>query len=517
MAAASATSDYPRGNGTGGNGTGGNGTGGTAWTGADRTLLLGLIAIALLRTASLFASPLGLGVDEAQYWLWSTGFDFGYYTKPPLTSWIIGLSHGLFGHHEWAVRLPAPWLHLATSLILWRAASWLAGAGAGRIAAMIWMTLPSIALGSFVISTDTPLLLCWSAGVLALVGVLTGRLREGRGMLLAGGAFGAAMLAKYAAIYGLAGLAMFVLVTSIQARSADRRQVISWCGLGLFALGMVVVASPNIIWNLANELTTIRHLGDNANFDRQSYSLGGSIGFLAAQFATTGPVVFALMFGILRIRRGDDCGLLLFFLSAPVILVIMVQAFLSEANANWALAAMPALVLWLARWMAQARPVIGRLAIGINLGVCLLILSVTTAGSLGPLTPGSDPFRRLRGWQVLAADTSAALEAHRAATVIADRRATASLLSWHFHNQRIGGNPVTVLVIDADGRPTNHFEQNLAWKPLAGRRFVALDGRKTPPEMTGVSWQAGTSALSTTAISQNRSRDLYIHKGVEDE
>ena len=103
MAAASATSDYPR----------ANGTGGANWTGGDRALLLGLIAFALLRTASLFASPLGLGVDEAQYWLWSTGFDFGYYTKPPLTSWIIGLSHVLFGHHEWAVRLPAPWLHLS--------------------------------------------------------------------------------------------------------------------------------------------------------------------------------------------------------------------------------------------------------------------------------------------------------------------------------------------------------------------------------------------------------------------
>ena len=74
MAAASATSDYPRGNGTGGGG----------WTGADRALLLGLVAFAALRTASLVFSPLELGVDEAQYWLWSTGFDFGYYTKPPL-------------------------------------------------------------------------------------------------------------------------------------------------------------------------------------------------------------------------------------------------------------------------------------------------------------------------------------------------------------------------------------------------------------------------------------------------
>ena len=223
------------------------------------------------------------------------------------------------------------------------------------------------------------------------------------------------------------------------------------------------------------------------------------------------------MFGILRTRRGDDAGLLLLCLSAPVILVIMVQAFLSEANANWGLTAMPALVLWLARWMAQARPVIGRLAIGINLGLCALVLAVTTAGSLGPVTPDSDPFRRLRGWQALAADTGAALEAHGAATVIADRRATASLLSWHFHDRRIGGKPVTVLVIDADGRPTNHFEQNLAWQPVAGRRLVALDGRKAPPEMTGVDWQAGTPPLSSTAISRNRSRDLYIHKGVEGE
>ena len=285
MAAASATSDYPRGNSTCG-----------GWTGADRALLLGLVAFAALRTASLFTSPLGLGVDEAQYWLWSTGFDFGYYTKPPLTSWIIGLSHSLLGHHEWAVRLPAPWLHLATSLVLWRAADWLAGAAAGRIAAIIWMTLPSVALGSFVISTDTPLLLCWSAGVLALVGVLTGRLRERRGMLLAGGAFGAAMLAKYAAIYALFGLAVYILATSVLFRGKDRIKVIGWHGLGLFALGMFVVASPNILWNLANELTTVRHLSDNANLDLRSYSLASSIGFLAAQFATSGPVVFALMF-----------------------------------------------------------------------------------------------------------------------------------------------------------------------------------------------------------------------------
>ena len=88
------------------------------WTRPDRLVFGLLVAVAMLRSIGIILSPLELGVDEAQYWLWSTEFDFGYYTKPPLTSWIIGISHQLFGHHVWAVRLPAPWLHLLTALVL---------------------------------------------------------------------------------------------------------------------------------------------------------------------------------------------------------------------------------------------------------------------------------------------------------------------------------------------------------------------------------------------------------------
>ena len=502
MTATSATSDSPVRQGTA-----------MGWTQSDRFVLLALLTLAALRSLALFISPLELGVDEAQYWLWSTGFDFGYYTKPPLTSWIIGLSHTLFGHHEWAVRLPAAWLHFGTALVLWRAATWLAGPEtgplAGRLAALLWMTLPTVALGSFVMSTDTPLLLCWSAGLTALVGVVTGRLPQIRGMAFAGAGFGAAMLSKYAAIYGLFGICLFALVIRRDTSPVTLR------GVMMFLAGMVLLASPNIIWNLANELTTVRHLGDNANLERQSYSLANSLGFLGAQFATAGPLVFALMFGVVRARRDDTGGMLMLCLSAPVILVIMIQAFLSEANANWALAAMPALVLWLAHWLAAGRVRLARVSIGINLALSALLLAVTMAGTLGPLTPQSDPFRRLRGWQPLAIDVAAAMQSHAASTVIADRRATAALLSWHFYKKTVAGQDITVLVVDEDGRPSNHFEQNLAWQPAPGRRVILLDGRTIPPALDGVKWQAGTPPLSQTQISQKRTRRLYIHLGVE--
>jgi 4-amino-4-deoxy-L-arabinose transferase-like glycosyltransferase len=482
--------------------------------GPDRLVLGLIVAVAALRSLAIVLSPLELGVDEAQYWLWSTGFDFGYYTKPPLTSWIIGASHQLFGHHVWAVRLPAPWLHLLTSLVLWRAAYWYAGAGAGRWAALLWTCLPAVALGSFVISTDTPLLLFWSLGLLALIGGVTGRVATARAMALAGGAFGLALLGKYAAIYSLVGIGLFWMFD----RVAGGRHV-SPASLLVFAIAMAIAASPNLLWNLANDFTTVRHLGDNANLDRQSHDPLNSLRFLGAQFATAGPLVFTLMFGILKDGR-DPVARLLLCLSLPVIAIIMVQAFLSEANANWAMAAMPALVVWLAGWLAgeeSPRARVGMAALIINATLSVVILAVTLAGSLGPLTPGSDPLRRLRGWSQLASDSAAALTGHDATTIIADRRAAAALLSWHFH-----GTGIDVLVHDEDGIPSNHFEQNLAWSrhpdpEQPGRRLIVLGENSVPPTMDGVIWVTAPPPLvSTAGISHNVTRRVYLHQGIED-
>ncbi|MEC8643328.1 MAG: glycosyltransferase family 39 protein [Pseudomonadota bacterium] len=481
-----------------------------AWTGADRLVLACLVLVAVLRSLAIILSPLELGVDEAQYWLWSTTFDFGYYTKPPLTSWIIGVSHGLFGHHVWSVRLPAPWLHLGTALILWRAGFWHAGRGAGRWAALLWTLLPAVSLGGFVMSTDTPLLLFWSLGLLALVGGVTGRIAMNRSMALAGAAFGGALLGKYAAIYGLVGLLLFWASDRI---AGDRR--VTATSLAAFVIAMAIAASPNLLWNLMHDFTTVRHLGDNANLDRQSHDPLNSLRFLGAQFATAGPLVFTLMFGILKGGR-DPATRLLMCLSLPVIAIIMVQAFLSEANANWALAAMPALVVWLAGWLAgrassPTRTRVGSAALAINAGLAIAILMVTFTGSLGPLTPDSDPLRRQRGWHQLASDSAAALARHDATTIIADRRASAALLSWHFH-----GTGIDVLVHDRDGVPSNHFEQNLAWTHQPGRRLVVLGDDAGAPAMAGVDWiSTPPPRASSATISHNRTRRVYLHQGVE--
>lgn len=473
----------------------------------NRRVFVFALMVTVARSIAVILTPLELGVDEAQYWLWSQNFDFGYYTKPPLTSWIIGLSHAIFGHEFWAVRLPAAWMHLVTGWLLSRVAVCFYGHSAGRWALMLWVFLPATSLGSFVISTDTPLLLAWSAALLSIAASLTGQVPSRRGWMIAGAAIGLGMLAKYAAIYAVIGVGLLLLWTRI----SSRQQAISRGDFAVF-LGMaVLVASPNLVWNLTHDFTTVRHLSDNANLGLQSHNLGNMADFIGAQFGVAGPVVFTLMMLAVLSRNGDPARIMALCFGLPVFCVMLVQSYLSEANANWAITAMPMLVVWLAGWLASpGGKRWGLLAVAVNGGIALVFLSASTVGHLGAIAPASDPLRHLRGWQGLARDIEPVIDRTGTTLIVADRRATAALLSWHFY--RTG---IRVRIHDADDVPSNHFEQNLAWRSQPGQTLIALDGRDVPPALPGVTWDED-SKLSSRAISASHQRDLYIYHGMSD-
>ncbi len=487
-------------------------------SGADYLTLLLILVITTLRTAALAISPLELGVDEAQYWLWSKTLDFGYFTKPPMIAWIIGASNWLFGQHVMAVRLPACWLNFATALVLWQTATWLYGPKAGRWTSLLWISLPAVGLGSFLISTDTPLLLCISLALLAVAGSSCKKIPPTHAMIYAGFALGVGMLTKYAALYGLFGLLIIWAIGRHQPAPIIRGK-----HLLLAIVAFLMTASPNLVWNIAHDFSTMRHLGDNANFAKQTNNLTESLIFLISQAGVVGPLVFVLMSGILGAARHERHAGWLIWMAVPVLVLMSLQAYLSEANANWAITAYPALCVWLGGWIAsytpkydnadskpsRARTWAGYGAFGVNASITIVLLIITMAGSLGPATPASDPLRRLRGWQQLASDLERHLVAHEAARIIADRRATASLLSWHFRNKQ-----VTIMVNDDDGMPSNHFEANHSWKRVPGSPILVLSGSISAPPIPGIYWQALPNR-SLTSISNNQVRDLYIHFGIE--
>ncbi len=208
-------------------------------------------------------------------------------------------------------------------------------------------------------------------------------------VFLAGLSLGMGMLAKYAAIWFLAGLVIWLVLDSRQGRGGLRR-------LGLFLAGLVLTASPTLIWNLGNQGQTIRHLSENANLGGAPGGLGALGDFLAAQFLVFGPLF--LLLGLAGLIIGRE-RLFLACFSLPVLAGISLQALLSEANANWAITAAPALILAAGGLAAFGWARFASLALLVNGGLAVLLFAVLATASLGPLPIASDPLRRLKGWR----------------------------------------------------------------------------------------------------------------------
>ncbi|MGB1068495.1 MAG: ArnT family glycosyltransferase, partial [Henriciella sp.] len=145
------------------------------WSDSKIQLALGLIiGLLTIRIGLIYASPLELYADEAQYWRWSTTLDWGYYSKPPMIAWVIHASTSLFGHSEIGVRLFAPVLHTIAATFLLLLTRRMFGPQTALITTAAYLFMPGIVLSSTVISTDGVLFPFWCAGL-----YLFWRLREG--------------------------------------------------------------------------------------------------------------------------------------------------------------------------------------------------------------------------------------------------------------------------------------------------------------------------------------------------
>src|SRR5262245_57433206 len=246
-----------------------------------------LAALTLIRLIGLKFSVVDLFFDEAQYWAWSREPAFGYFTKPPLLAWIIALAEPLCGSSEACVRAPAPVLYFGTCLLVFATARELYDDTVAFFAAISTALTPGVIFSARIISTDVPLLFFWALALLAYVKLINGGSRRWAVML--GIAVGVGMLAKYAMLYFLLGMALAAWLER-DARGLLRRSDL-WLALGLAAL----IVLPNIYWNVTHEFATFRHTGDNIQGSGFKFNALRAFEFVATQFGVFGPILFAVL------------------------------------------------------------------------------------------------------------------------------------------------------------------------------------------------------------------------------
>ncbi|GAA0298122.1 ArnT family glycosyltransferase [Rhodovulum strictum] len=404
-----------------------------------------VLAVTAARVALLWFNRMDLFVDEAQYWLWGRELALGYYSKPPMVGWVIRAATELAGSDApfW-VRLPAPLFHGVTALILGWIAAGLWGARAAFWVALGYVTLPMVAVGSILISTDT---IMFPFLALALGGWL--RLLRGGGRVwaaVAGIALGLAFLSKYAAIYYL----ISALLAALIFRSARPALRDGLTALGLFALTI----APNVVWNLMNGLTTVQHTLDNADWvrdpgTRAELNLAGLAEFLASQFAVFGPVLFgALIWLCLRGGAGDRGRQMMLVFALPPLVIVSGQALLSGAYANWAAAAYLAGSLAVLPWLSP-RWRLASFAVNGTLALALPVLGVFADKAA---TGGQPLLQRYLGRDEMTAEiVDTAREAGLDIIVAANRDILADL----FYSARDSG--LVFHAVPPEGRAPHHY------------------------------------------------------------
>ncbi|WP_417244646.1 ArnT family glycosyltransferase [Celeribacter sp.] len=408
-------------------------------------LALGFVAVAVaLRLVALAFDRTDLFVDEVQYWFWGQNLDFGYYSKPPLIGWLIRAVTDLAGSDAvfW-VRMPGAVLHGVTALLLGALAARLVGRTAALWTVALYLSLPFVALGSVMISTDTVMAPFFAAALLFFF-----RLTDTRALrdALAVGVFaGLAFMAKYAAIYFLVGAAL-VMLTQPALRPG-------WRNLAGMLAGFAVMILPNVLWNLSHDLTTVSHTMDNAGWLRHGAKLGfGSMAeFFFSQFGVFGPVTMgALLVAYLRPKGNPRAALVLF--SIPALLTVTVQALLDKAYANWAVATYFAGVIL----AVMVLPRIWRwVALGVNLALsATLPLFIVLAP--WPEVGGEPLLKRYLGRHALSESILDLAEEEGLPVVSSDRDIIADL--FYIGRDR----DVPLYAMPETGRPSSYYAQNFA-------------------------------------------------------
>jgi len=184
--------------------------------------------LTLLRLAFLIWGGLDLSPDEAHYWEWSRRLDLSYYSKGPLIAYLIAGLTLIFGTSAFAIRLGAVGLSLLGAWALYRLGRELYGRPEPGALAVVGLQLtPLVWAGSLITTIDPPFIVIWTLGLWAAHRALSSG--STGAWLLVGLAIGVGSLAKYAMLFALPSLVLYIWLAP-ECRASPERIPPRSCG-----------------------------------------------------------------------------------------------------------------------------------------------------------------------------------------------------------------------------------------------------------------------------------------------
>lgn len=250
------------------------------------TLAALVFGVTVYRLLTREALGLGLHFDEAQYFVWSLKPAWGYFSKPPMVSWVIGAARLVCGDGAACIRLPSALAFAGATAFVFLTGRRLFDERVAFWAALLFFLAPIVAFLSWFITTDALLVLAWSAALYGLVRALQAAAPRAAlaWWLFTGFVAGLGLLSKYTMGIFAVSAGGYLLTTPILR--GHLRTPGPWLGAALAGL----LFAPNLAWNAAHGFATFGHTAQISNLDEARFSLARGLEFLAAQVGVFGPV-----------------------------------------------------------------------------------------------------------------------------------------------------------------------------------------------------------------------------------
>jgi len=336
-------------------------------------------------------SAVGLGDDEALYWVWSRHPGRLTVDHPPLVAWLIAGGRLLLGDGSLAVRAPFVGLGVVTSGVLgaWtRSAT--GSAEAGSVAMLVVAVAPLFAIGHVFAAPDMPL---WCAT--AVVGFALDRALfadRTAAWAVAGLAVGFGLWAKLTmALVPVSVLGFMLLTPKLRRRLGTPGP---WVAAGL----ALAVWSPWLVQQHGSGWPTLRfHLverhGEAPGLAGLAAMAGGQLGYVSPLLAVLLLVSLVRHPGWSLRSHGLPAALAIPPIAFFTMSGVWTHALPHWSGGGWLAAVVPGTLVLL------ARPRVGRWAVGLaaSLSVIVHVQAWVPVLPLGP----ADPTHDLHGWRAL--------------------------------------------------------------------------------------------------------------------
>ena len=401
------------------------------------------IATALTLLRLLVAGGVDLLPEEAYYWAYSKHPALGYFDHPPMVAWTIRVGTALLGDTERGVRFVNTLLWIGSCAFLWLTGRMWFGERAASGAALLFSALPIFMGIGFIVTPDGSLVFFW---VLTLYAVSKALHSERSACwLLAGAAFGGALLSKYSAVLLAASLLPFLLFSPKHRRWLARPH--PWLAL----IVALAVFSPVIVWNAQHQWASFAYQSSRASSGKGNAWMQAGLFWLVQLGILTPPLFFLLAMAAARgIKRGwverqDNWDFVAAF-SLPLFCLFALASFRTEVHVNWTAPAFLSLALGGAPiWLAGAddpnlkRAQRWRVGAWLTAALCVGILAAAHLNLLFG-KPKVFAYSRVGGWRELAAQvgtarTELSKRTGREAFVLgADKYNIAAELGFYLHD-----------------------------------------------------------------------------------